>query len=149
MKNEEKKTNRARRYITITDESIWEMIDTIQRHPDYAKSFNKVINEALYYGLPELEKRLNGSVSLEESETDKLSQVVIPQSDYYFQIVSLMKEIIANQLTLKKLSCSEFNLLSIWADGTRTGESFRKGLLRDTPDFIVKEEARLLREASK
>ena len=149
MKNEEKKTNRARRYITITDESIWEMIDTIQRHPDYAKSFNKVINEALYYGLPELEKRLNGSVSLEESETDKLSQVVIPQSDYYFQIVSLMKEIIANQLTLKKLSCSEFNLLSVWADGTRTGESFRKGLLRDTPDFIVKEEARLLREASK
>lgn len=149
MKNEEKKNNRARRYITITDESIWEMIDTIQRHPDYAKSFNKVINEALYYGLPELEKRLNGSVSLEEPETDKLSQVVIPKSDYYFQIVSLMKEIIANQLTLKKLSCSEFNLLSIWAEGTRTGESFRKGLLRDTPDFIVKEEARLLREASK
>ena len=60
-----------------------------------------------------------------------------------------MKEIIVNQLTLKKLSCSEFNLLSVWADGTRTGESFRKGLLRDTPDFIVKEEARLLREASK
>ena len=149
MKNEEKKNNRARRYITITDKSIWEMIDTIQRHPDYAKSFNKVINEALYYGLPELEKRLNGSVSLEEPETDKLSQVVIPKSDYYFQIVSLMKEIIANQLTLKKLSCSEFNLLSIWAEGARTGESFKKGLLRDTPDFIVKEEARLLREASK
>ena len=149
MKNEEKKNNRARRYITITDKSIWEMIDTIQRHPDYAKSFNKVINEALYYGLPELEKRLNGSVSLEEPETDKLSQVVIPERDYYFQIVSLMKEIIANQLTLKKLSCSEFNLLSIWAEGTRTGESFKKGLLRDTPDFIVKEEARLLREASK
>lgn len=149
MKNEEKKNNRARRYITITDKSIWEMIDTIQRHPDYAKSFNKVINEALYYGLPELEKRLNGSVSLEEPETDKLPQVVIPESDYYFQIVSLMKEIIANQLTLKKLSCSEFNLLSIWAEGARTGESFKKGLLRDTPDFIVKEEARLLREASK
>ena len=113
MKNEEKKTNRARRYITITDESIWEMIDTIQRHPDYAKSFNKVINDALYYGLPELEKRLKGSVSLEEPETDKLSQVLTPESDYYFQIVSLMKEIIANQLTLKKLSCSEFNLLSV------------------------------------
>ena len=148
MKNEEKKTNRARRYITITDESIWEMIDTIQRHPDYAKSFNKVINEALYYSLPELEKRLNGSVSLEEPETDKLSQVVIPESDYYFHIVSLMKEIIANQLTLKNLSCSEFNLLGIWADGTRTGESFRKGLLRDTPDFIVKDEARLSKDAS-
>lgn len=149
MKNEEKKNNRARRYITITDESIWETIDVIQNHPDYAKSFNKVINDALYYGLPELEKRLNGSVSLKEPETDKLSQVLTPESDYYFQLVSLMKEIVANQLTLKKLSCSEFNLLGIWADGTRTGESFKKGLLRDTPDFIVKEETRLLREASK
>ena len=125
------------------------MIDTIQSPQDYAKSFNKVIHAALYYGLPELEKRLNGSVSLEEPETYKLSQVVIPESDYYFQIVSLMKEIIANQLTLKKLSNSEFNLLGIWAEGTRTGESFTKGLLRDTPDFIIKEEARLLREASK
>lgn len=149
MKNEEKKNNRARRYITITDESIWERIDTIQRHPDYAKSFNKVINDALYYGLPELEKKLSGNVSLEEPETDKMSKVVTPESDHYFQIVSLMKEIIANQLMLKKLSNSEFNLLGIWAEGTRTGESFRKGLLRDTPDFIVKEEARLLREASK
>ena len=113
MKNEEKKTNRARRYITITDESIWEMIDTIQRHPDYAKSLNKVINDALHYGLPDLDKRLKGSVLLEEPETDRLSQVLTPESDYYFQIVSLMKEIIANQLTLKKLSCSEFNLLSV------------------------------------
>lgn len=96
-----------------------------------------------------MEKRVNGSVSIEEPEMDKLSEVVTPESDHYFQIVSLMKEIIANQLTLKKISCSEFNLLGIWADGTKTGESFRKGLLRDTPDFIVKGEARLLREASK
>ncbi len=75
MKNEEKTSNRARRYITMTDESIWEMIDVIQSHPDYAKSFNKVINDALYYGLPELEKRLKGSVSLEEPETDKADSV--------------------------------------------------------------------------
>ena len=113
MRGERVTDRRARRYITITDDAMWEYIDKIMTHPDYDKSFNKVINDALYYGLPELEKRLNGSVSLKEPETDKLSQVPTPESDYYFQIVSLMKEIIANQLTLKKLSCSEFNLLSV------------------------------------
>ena len=45
---------RARRYITITDDAMWEYIDKIMTHPDYDKSFNKVINSALLFGLPTL-----------------------------------------------------------------------------------------------
>ena len=68
---------------------------------------------------------------------------------FYFELIRLMKEIIANQVVEKRLICSIFNLLSLWADGTRSGENFRKGFLKDTPDFIVKDEARLLKEAGR
>ena len=34
-------------------------------------------------------------------------------------------------------------------EGARMGEAFKKGFLKDTPDFIVKEEARMLKEAGR
>ena len=71
MKNvsREKVTDkRARRYITITDRGAWEYIDKIMMHPDYGKSFNKVINSALLFGLPELYKRLFDTVEIDGEE---------------------------------------------------------------------------------
>ena len=67
----------------------------------------------------------------------------------YFELVRLMRENIANQVVLKRLVCSIFNLLAVWGEGARMGEAFKKGFLKDTPDFIVKEEARLLKEAGR
>lgn len=51
MRGERVTDRRARRYITITDAALWEYIDKIMEHPDYDKSFNKVINSALLFGL--------------------------------------------------------------------------------------------------
>ena len=113
------------------------------------KASHAIVNDALAFGLPELHKRLFDKVQLDGEE----KAVSVPKEysvdAFYFELIRLMKEIIANQVVEKRLICSIFNLLSLWADGTRSGENFRKGFLKDTPDFIVKDEARLLKEAGR
>ena len=139
--------NCGSKFITIDDEKKWELIREIATVKRYESSFNAIVNDALAFGLPELHKRLFDKVQLDGEE----KAVSVPKEysvdAFYFELIRLMKEIIANQVVEKRLICSIFNLLSLWADGTRSGENFRKGFLKDTPDFIVKDEARLLKEA--
>ena len=141
--------NCGSKFITIDDEKKWELIREIATVKRYASSFNAIVNDALAFGLPELHKRLFDKVQLDGEE----KAVSVPKEysvdAFYFELIRLMKEIIANQVVEKRLICSIFNLLSLWADGTRSGENFRKGFLKDTPDFIVKDEARLLKEAGR
>ena len=141
--------NCGSKFITIDDEKKWELIREIAAVKRYESSFNAIVNDALAFGLPELHKRLFDKVQLDGEE----KAVSVPKEysvdAFYFELIRLMKEIIANQVVEKRLICSIFNLLSLWADGTRSGENFRKGFLKDTPDFIVKDEARLLKEAGR
>lgn len=67
MRGERNTDRNVRKFITITDELKWEYIDRIMQRGEYKKSFNKVINDALDYGLPELLK-----VSYGEIEEDGL-----------------------------------------------------------------------------
>ena len=141
--------NCGSKFITIDDKKKWELIREIATVKRYESSFNAIVNDALAFGLPELHKRLFDKVQLDGEE----KAVSVPKEysvdAFYFELIRLMKEIIANQVVEKRLICSIFNLLSLWADGTRSGENFRKGFLKDTPDFIVKDEARLLKEAGR
>ena len=141
--------NCGSKFITIDDEKKWELIREIATVKRYESSFNAIVNDALAFGLPELHKRLFDKVQLDGEE----KAVNVPKEysvdAFNFELIRLMKEIIANQVVEKRLICSIFNLLSLWADGTRSGENFRKGFLKDTPDFIVKDEARLLKEAGR
>ena len=141
--------NCGSKFITIDDEKKWELIREIATVKRYESSFNAIVNDALAFGLPELHKRLFDKVQLDGEE----KAVSVPKEysvdAFYFELIRLMKEIIANQVVEKRLICSIFNLLSLWGDGTRSGENFRKGFLKDTPDFIVKDEARLLKEAGR
>ena len=141
--------NCGSKFITIDDEKKRELIREIATVKRYESSFNAIVNDALAFGLPELHKRLFDKVQLDGEE----KAVSVPKEysvdAFYFELIRLMKEIIANQVVEKRLICSIFNLLSLWADGTRSGENFRKGFLKDTPDFIVKDEARLLKEAGR
>lgn len=141
--------NCGSKFITIDDEKKWELIREIATVKRYESSFNAIVNDALAFGLPELHKRLFDKVQFDGEE----KAVSVPKEysvdAFYFELIRLMKEIIANQVVEKRLICSIFNLLSLWADGTRSGENFRKGFLKDTPDFIVKDEARLLKEAGR
>ena len=141
--------NCGSKFIPIDDEKKWELIREIATVKRYESSFNAIVNDALAFGLPELHKRLFDKVQLDGEE----KAVSVPKEysvdAFYFELIRLMKEIIANQVVEKRLICSIFNLLSLWADGPRSGENFRKGFLKDTPDFIVKDEARLLKEAGR
>lgn len=40
-----------RKFITIRDMDLWDKIDQIMTLPEYKNSFNKVINDALFFGL--------------------------------------------------------------------------------------------------
>lgn len=141
--------NCGSKFITIDDEKKWALIREIATVDRYKNSFNAIVNDALMFGLPELHKRLFDKVQLDGEEKEVSVPKEYSVDAFYFELIRLMKEIIANQVVEKRLICSIFNLLSLWADGTRSGENFRKGFLKDTPDFIVKDEARLLKEAGR
>ncbi len=138
---------RARRYITITDAALWEYIDKIMEHPDYDKSFNKVINSALLLGLPILYKRLFDTVEIDGEETPVSVPNEYNEDAYYFQMVRLMKEMIANEVITKSLVCSLFNERAITLeDGISDADSFVRGYYQDTPDYLKREEIRMLKD---
>ena len=88
---------------------MWEYIDKIMTHPDSDKSFNKVINSALLFGLPELYKRLFDTMEIDGEE----KAVSVPneyiENAFYFQLIRLMKEKLANEVITKSVVCSIFN----------------------------------------
>ena len=62
---------RLRRYIRIADEEKWEIIDHLATLEKYKKSFNKIINDALDYGLPMLEQVEFGEVESISANKEK------------------------------------------------------------------------------
>lgn len=147
MRGERVTDRRARRYITIIDVDMWERIDKIMKHPDYAKSFNKVINSALLFGLPTLCKRLFDTVKIDGEKTPVSVPNDYNEGAYYFQLVRLMKEIIANGVITKSLVCSLFNERAMTLeDGISDADSFVRGYYQDTPDYLKREEIRMLKD---
>lgn len=141
--------NCGSKFITIDDEKKWALIRKIATVDRYKNSFNAIVNDALMFGLPELHRRLFDKVEIDGEEKAVSVPREYSEDALYFELVRLMRENIANQVVLKRLVCSIFNLLAVWGEGARMGEAFKKGFLKDTPDFIVKEEARLLKEAGR
>lgn len=141
---------RARRYITITDDVMWEYIDKIMTHPDYDKSFNKVINSALLFGLPILYKRLFDTVEIDGEETPVSVPNEYNEDAFYFQLIRLMKEMLANEVITKSVVCSLFNeRAAALQDGKSDVDSLVKGFYQDTPDYLVNEEIRMLKEVGR
>ncbi|MCM1296438.1 MAG: hypothetical protein NC311_12945 [Muribaculaceae bacterium] len=62
------------KHIRITDNEISEQIERIMELPEY-KSFNKVITEALFYGVPMLTEKLFGEVKLEDATPNAPQEV--------------------------------------------------------------------------
>lgn len=146
-RNTDKKT---RKFITITDMSMWEYIDKIMTHPDYDKSFNKVINSALLFGLPELYKRLFDTVEIDGEEKPVSVPNEYNENAFYFQLVRLMKEMLANEVITKSVVCSLFNERAEALDGNAPDAySLKKGFYQDTPEFLVNEEIRMLKDVGR
>ena len=98
-----------RRYIRITDGDMWAKIDKIMTLDKYSKSFNKVIIDALYFGLDELIARLFEAVEEVEdkpAEIKLIRRVDGMNEEYFSDIAKLLKELIIDVTVNKSILCS-------------------------------------------
>ena len=143
------KEKRSRRYIRISDDNLWETIDEIMSLEEYS-SFNKVINDALIFGLPELHKRLFDVVEIDGESKSYAIPKEYGEDALHFQLVRLLRESIANEMSIKAILCSIFNALSEQLNGrSANAAKYDSGGYKQTPDFIVLQEAKMLKEAGK
>lgn len=153
VKNMDKKT---RKFISIPDMEKWELIDKLAELPKYEKSFNKIINDALDYGLPLLIKAEFGDIKdndgykMEEPPMDEPQKEV---ETYYRldelleELIGLVEEVILNATINKSLLCSLFNQkVQELSEGGFLGRSFKSGDMRDTPEYLETYERRAIRE---
>lgn len=148
-----KADNRLRRYIRIEKESQWELIDKLMTLSEYKKSFNKVIADALDFGLPLLFKsyfEVVEDTTAEHTERKTIRKIDGLNEDIFFQIVKLLKEVILNATINKSILCSLFEAKSLELNHERVNaKKFTDGAFRDTPDYLASYELRALRDLRK
>ena len=157
VKNIDKNT---RKFISISDMGKWEIIDKLAELPKYEKSFNKIINDALDYGLPMLIQAEMGDIKSGDGiKADEPSTQQYPQKelDMYYrldehleEIVGVLQELSLNSTINKSLLCSLFNqkVKELSVAGL-LGLSLKNGDLRDTPEYLESYERRTIREINK
>ncbi len=131
------KDNRARRYIRITDTECWRIIDEISKDERYG-SFNKIINDALFYGLPILYENLYGKIVPLTEEVPVSERKISRMEDKHFKtIIRLLKETVLNVTINKSILSSLFHGKSLEYNGCRVdAENFENGVISDTPDYL-------------
>lgn len=145
MRGERNKDRNVRKFISIYDVSIWEQIDKLMTLPQYEKTFNKVINDALDYGLPLLIKEAFGIIDYEE-ETKQYNTAHSREEEFYGQVVRLFKESIMNMNIIKAIVSSLFEAKRLeLMHQPVSAEAFRTGCFQDTPEFANDYELRELR----
>lgn len=133
----------VQRHIRIADSEMIEQIERLTKLPGY-ESANKVINEALFYGMPVLcEKLLGGAVTEEEKET-----LIAPRKsgstdeEFYAVATRLLKETVLNVAINKSILSSIFNFIcDKYSDERNIIKEFNTGLLADTPEYLGSFEA--------
>ena len=133
----------VQRHIRIVDSEMIEQIERLTKLPGY-ESANKVINEALFYGMPVLcEKLLGGAVTEEEKET-----LIAPRKsgstdeEFYAVATRLLKETVLNVAINKSILSSIFNFIcDKYSDERNIIKEFNTGLLADTPEYLGSFEA--------
>ena len=129
------------RHIRITDMDMLKQIDEIMERPEY-KSFSKVINDALFYGLPVLRKELFGEVTIDEQPTPTRPQINGNRLDdeLFDTIVRLLKETVLNVTINKSILSSLFHDMArmnkVLQLGDDMNEMYEQGLMSDTPDYL-------------
>ena len=150
----------TRKFISIPDTMKWEYIDKLATLPKYQKSFNKIINDALDYGLPLLMKAEFGEVEKPEAylpeeppaeQGEKNGVEMYYRFDELLQdIAILIEEVILNATINKSLLCSLFNAKSRELSGMPTrSDRFTSGDLRDTPEYLETYERRTIKDINK
>ncbi len=135
--------NRCRRYIRITDEESWRMIDEISTHDGYNR-FNKIINDALFYGLPILRDKVVGGTVTEEERNSLIQPRTSgsTQEEFYAVLTRLLNETVLNVAINKSILSSLYNFISDKYSGEQGAiQKLNNGLLADTPEYLEKFEA--------
>lgn len=118
------------------------MIDEIATHDGY-NSFNKIINDALFYGLPILLDKVGGGMVTEE-ERNSLMQPRTSgstQEEFYAVLTRLLSETVLNITINKSILSSLFNFISDKYSGEEIIKKLNNGLLADTPEYLEQFEA--------
>lgn len=126
------------KHIRITDEETNRQIDRVLKLPEY-KSFNQVVNDALFYGLPILCEKLFGKAKLsEETVPSSRRQNLGGLDEKSFNVlVRLMKETVLNVTINKSILSSLFNGKCLEYKGCRVdANNFESGIISDTPDYL-------------
>lgn len=139
---------KERKFIRITDVSLLQMIEHISKEEKYSKSFNLIINDALFYGLPILHDKLFGEVTVAEEQTVvRQSTQDDGESEFYMQVVRLLKEIVLNEAICKSILSSLFNAQNYAYQGrTIAQQKFEEGAYSNTPDYLESFELKGLKE---
>ena len=143
MRGERNTDRSVRKFITIRDTELWEKIDKIMEEPKYAKSFNKVINDALYYGLDELMRHLfEPEETVEEEQERVLEKKLLRRAGgvnetYFMDIERQLKEVILNVTINKSLLSSLFNAKARELERKSvSGGKFTDGRYSETPEYL-------------
>lgn len=133
----------VQRHIRIADSEMNEQIDRLTNQPGY-ESANKVINEALFYGLPILAEKICGDAVTPEER----AALTTPRKSgsreekFYAVVVQLLREAVLNVTINKSILSSLYHEKSeeIAKDRERANR-FDSGLMSDTPEYLERYEA--------
>lgn len=140
MKNKQNKIG-VEKHIRIVDDEINRQIDRILELPEY-KSFNQVVNDALFYGLPALCEKLFGEATLSAEEPAPLPPTIRKScggvdEEILNVIVRLLRETVLNVTINKSILSAIFHGKCLEYKGCNVdGERFENGLESDTPDYL-------------
>ena len=131
------------KHIRITDSDLTDKINLLMKIPGYG-NFNKVINEALFYGLPILAEKICGdAVTQEERAALTMPRKIGSREEkFYAVVVQLLREAVLNVTINKSILSSLYNEKSeeIAKDRDRANR-FDSGLMSDTPEYLERYEA--------
>lgn len=145
--DEKKEKIGVQKHIRITDKDITAQIERVMELPEY-KSFNQVVNDALFYGLPLLCEKLFGKAELsEEAAPPSQRQSFGVDEKSFAVIVKLLKETVLNVTINKSILSSLFHdLVRINTVLNLDNERYEQGLISDTPDYLYDYEVQGLKK---
>ena len=147
MNRESILSGNSRQYISVSD---CDMLAQIAKLLPFYKSFNRLANDALAYGLPKLiDEKLGNSLNDEsnkQSSERTIVQVIESTPDERIDlIIRLLQELTMNTTISKSLICSLFNAKnSELNDRAISGQKFDSGAMRYTPSCMMKYEVDML-----
>ena len=140
----------VQRHIRIADSEMIEQIERLTKLPGY-ESANKVINEALFYGMPILYEKLTGGMVTEEERENlvALRKSGSTDEEFYAVLTRLLRETVLNVTINKSILSSIYNFISEKYSGEEIVKRLNNGLLADTPEYLEQFEAKGIKNLRK